>query len=160
MHGISSIAMDEQPLRPNERSSSVVRLNILCQSSTSLLTNRETIVPNFSVFQFAYTTLFGAYCSFLFIRTGSLFPPLVAHSFCNVMGLPQITAEMKQWPRRKYGTYLTIIFRLQFLMGFFYSYSYNSHIYSRDWIIYLHSWPVDLFSRELVLATAHSGKHG
>src|ERR1700733_4712855 len=109
--------------------------------------------PNFLVFQFAYTTLFGAYCSFLFIRTGSLFPPLIAHSFCNVMGLPQITAEMKQWPRRKYGMCLTIIFRPRFLIGVLHSHSYNSCISSRHWIIYLHSWPMDLFSGELVLAT-------
>jgi len=54
-------------------------------------------------FQFVYTTLFGSYCSFLFIRTGSLFPPLVAHSFCNAMGLPQIVTEMKTWPHRKYA---------------------------------------------------------
>ena len=160
MHGISLIAMDEQPLRPNERSSSVVRPNFLYRSFTSLLINRGTIIPNFSVFQFAYTTLFGAYCSFLFIRTGSLFPPLVAHSFCNVMGLPQITAEMKRWPQRKYGICLTIIFRPQFLMGVLHSCSYNSHVSNRHWIIYIHTWPMDLFSGELVLATAHSGRHG
>jgi len=56
-----------------------------------------------TLFQFTYTSLFGAYCSYLFIRTGSIFPPIIAHSFCNVMGLPQIGTELKQWPQRKYA---------------------------------------------------------
>src|SRR5689334_16969362 len=43
-----------------------------------------------SVLQFSYTTLFGAYATFLFLRTGSLLAATVAHSFCNVMGLPRI----------------------------------------------------------------------
>ena len=38
--------------------------------------------------QLAYTTLFGAYSSYLFLRTGLVYGPLVAHSFCNFMGLP------------------------------------------------------------------------
>ncbi|KAK4509638.1 uncharacterized protein ATC70_006940 [Mucor velutinosus] len=41
-----------------------------------------------SLFQFAYTTLFGWYASYLFIRMGSLWPPVLCHSFCNMMGFP------------------------------------------------------------------------
>ena len=42
-----------------------------------------------SVFiQFTYTTLFGAYSSYLFLRTGHLLGPLLAHMFCNSQGLP------------------------------------------------------------------------
>ncbi|CEP13839.1 hypothetical protein [Parasitella parasitica] len=43
-----------------------------------------------SLFQFAYTTLFGWYASYLFIRVGSLWPPVFCHSFCNVMGFPDL----------------------------------------------------------------------
>jgi prenyl protein peptidase len=38
--------------------------------------------------QFTYTTLFGAYSSYLFLRTGLIYGPLLAHIFCNSMGLP------------------------------------------------------------------------
>ncbi|XP_057979967.1 CAAX prenyl protease 2 isoform X2 [Malania oleifera] len=38
--------------------------------------------------QLGYTVIFGSYASFLFIRTGHLLAPVVAHIFCNMMGLP------------------------------------------------------------------------
>ncbi|KAG9130990.1 hypothetical protein Leryth_006761 [Lithospermum erythrorhizon] len=39
-------------------------------------------------FQLGYTVVFGSYASFLFVRTGNLISPLIAHIFCNFMGLP------------------------------------------------------------------------
>jgi prenyl protein peptidase len=42
--------------------------------------------------QFTYTSLFGAYSAYLYMRTGHLLPPLVAHAFCNLMGLPDFGA--------------------------------------------------------------------
>ncbi|KAF6205522.1 hypothetical protein GE061_019695 [Apolygus lucorum] len=41
-----------------------------------------------SGFQFSYTTLFGAYSAFLFLRTGHFVAPFLAHAFCNFMGFP------------------------------------------------------------------------
>ncbi|KAI5395928.1 hypothetical protein KIW84_062211 [Lathyrus oleraceus] len=38
--------------------------------------------------QLGYTVIFGSFASFLFIRTGHLAAPIVAHIFCNFMGLP------------------------------------------------------------------------
>ncbi|KAH7671397.1 prenyl protein peptidase protein [Dioscorea alata] len=38
--------------------------------------------------QLGYTIIFGWYASFLFIRTGNVVAPIVAHIFCNMMGLP------------------------------------------------------------------------
>ncbi|XP_077241252.1 farnesylated protein-converting enzyme 2 isoform X2 [Tasmannia lanceolata] len=38
--------------------------------------------------QLGYTVIFGWYASFLFIRTGHLLASIVAHIFCNMMGLP------------------------------------------------------------------------
>ena len=38
--------------------------------------------------QFTYTTLFGAYSSYLFLRTGLVVGPVLAHAFCNSQGLP------------------------------------------------------------------------
>uniref|UniRef100_A0A131YAG8 CAAX prenyl protease 2 n=1 Tax=Ixodes ricinus TaxID=34613 RepID=A0A131YAG8_IXORI len=44
-----------------------------------------------SVFQFGYTTIFGAYSVYLFLRTGHFVAPFVAHAFCNHMGFPDMS---------------------------------------------------------------------
>ncbi|CAF4868562.1 unnamed protein product [Pieris macdunnoughi] len=44
-----------------------------------------------STFQFTYTTMFGAYSSFLFLRSGHFIAPLMAHIFCNHMGFPNFS---------------------------------------------------------------------
>ncbi|CAL9055355.1 CAAX prenyl protease 2-like isoform X1 [Musa acuminata AAA Group] len=62
--------------------------------------------------QLGYTVIFGWYTSFLFIRTGSLISPIVAHIFCNVMGLPVLSS-----PRTK-GT--ATIAAAAGLVGFLY----------------------------------------
>ncbi|XP_034224555.1 CAAX prenyl protease 2 isoform X2 [Prunus dulcis] len=45
--------------------------------------------------QLGYTVVFGSYASFLFIQTGHFLAPLVAHAFCNFMGLPVLVARGK-----------------------------------------------------------------
>ncbi|XP_022767104.1 CAAX prenyl protease 2 [Durio zibethinus] len=45
--------------------------------------------------QLGYTVIFGSYASFLFVRTGNLIAPLVAHAFCNYMGLPVLFVPRK-----------------------------------------------------------------
>ncbi|KAA6407135.1 MAG: prenyl ase Rce1 [Lasallia pustulata] len=50
-----------------------------------------------SLVQFAYTTLFGWYATFVFVRTGSLPAVVLAHSFCNWCGLPRLWGG---WGRR------------------------------------------------------------
>jgi len=57
----------------------------------------------FLAVQLAYTTLFGFHTSYLFLRTGSVLPAITAHTFCNVMGLPQITSELKAMPNYRIG---------------------------------------------------------
>ncbi|KAG6856282.1 hypothetical protein H0H87_005892 [Tephrocybe sp. NHM501043] len=54
-----------------------------------------------SLFQLAYTTVFGFHCSYMFLRTGSVYPAISAHIFCNIMGLPEIAWELKAYPNRK-----------------------------------------------------------
>lgn len=58
---------------------------------------REEMLPNLlrSLFQFAYTTLFGWYATFVFIRTGSLAAVVIAHSFCNWCGLPRLWGRVE-----------------------------------------------------------------
>nr|GMD61448.1 CAAX prenyl protease 2 [Ipomoea batatas] len=46
-----------------------------------------------AAFQLGYTVIFGSYASFLYIRTGHLVAPVVAHIFCNYMGLPAIVSR-------------------------------------------------------------------
>ncbi|KAF5315246.1 hypothetical protein D9619_007505 [Psilocybe cf. subviscida] len=59
------------------------------------------IAVSSSVFQLAYTTLFGSIASYLFLRTGSILPPITAHIFCNMMGFPDISNEMRRFPKYK-----------------------------------------------------------
>ncbi|PFH47264.1 hypothetical protein AMATHDRAFT_152548 [Amanita thiersii Skay4041] len=63
-----------------------------------------------STFQFAYTTLFGSYCAYLFLRTGTVLPPITAHAFCNVMGLPQVGYEMRRFSEKRWWILLAYIF--------------------------------------------------
>lgn len=43
-----------------------------------------------TLFQFTYTTLFGWFAAFVFLRTGSLWSVVGCHAFCNWMGLPRV----------------------------------------------------------------------
>ena len=40
------------------------------------------------LFQMVYTAIFGWYAAYLFLRTGNIVAPFVAHSICNVMQVP------------------------------------------------------------------------
>jgi prenyl protein peptidase len=42
-----------------------------------------------SLFQFAYTSLFGFFATFVYLRTGNVYTCMLAHTFCNWMGLPR-----------------------------------------------------------------------
>lgn len=42
-----------------------------------------------TLLQLAYTTLFGGYATFLYLRTGSLLGVILVHAFCNWMGFPR-----------------------------------------------------------------------
>jgi prenyl protein peptidase len=64
-----------------------------------------------STIQFGYTTVFGWFASFLYLRTGSIYAGVLIHSFCNWGGLPRFwgrphrRAEFTKTPvvpRRKY----------------------------------------------------------
>ncbi|KAI9206062.1 CAAX protease self-immunity-domain-containing protein [Polychytrium aggregatum] len=45
-----------------------------------------------SIFQLAYTSVFGAYSAFLFLRTGHIAAPILCHMFCNYLGFPDFEA--------------------------------------------------------------------
>ncbi|RKU45159.1 hypothetical protein DL546_005969 [Coniochaeta pulveracea] len=49
-----------------------------------------------SVFQLGFTTVFGAYATFVYVRTGSLLAVCVVHAFCNAMGLPRLWGKVQR----------------------------------------------------------------
>lgn len=60
-----------------------------------------------------YTTVFGAYSAFLFVRTGHFAAPCIAHAFCNHMGFPDFPAVMTYKNPHK------LIVSLFFVVGLF-----------------------------------------
>eukprot|EP00884_Botryococcus_braunii_P014319 jgi/Botrbrau1/22889/Bobra.0065s0042.1 len=53
-----------------------------------------------AVFQVGYTTVFGWYATYLFLRTGHFAAPLAAHVFCNWMGFPDFPGILRH-PRAR-----------------------------------------------------------
>lgn len=49
-----------------------------------------------SFFQFFYTSIFGIYSAYLFVRTGHFVAPFIVHAFCNHMGFPDIPDLISQ----------------------------------------------------------------
>lgn len=63
-----------------------------------ILTHPDTsITPAIlrSVFQFTYTTVFGWFAAFVYLRTGSLPAVIVTHAFCNWCGLPRLWGRVE-----------------------------------------------------------------
>ncbi|KAJ2503330.1 CAAX prenyl protease [Coemansia sp. RSA 1972] len=58
--------------------------------------------------QLSYTTVFGWIAAGLFVRTKSVTGPIVAHIFCNLQGLPDLT-KASQYPGYKYFIWLAFV---------------------------------------------------
>lgn len=50
-----------------------------------------------SLFQFAYTSLFGFFAAFALLRTGNFYGVVLVHSFCNWVGVPQFWGRIGQF---------------------------------------------------------------
>ncbi|KAL8972743.1 MAG: hypothetical protein Q9197_002637 [Variospora fuerteventurae] len=48
-----------------------------------------------SLIQFTYTTTFGWYATFVFIRTGNVVAATLTHTFCNWVGLPRLWGRVE-----------------------------------------------------------------
>ncbi|KAK9462239.1 uncharacterized protein V1516DRAFT_674106 [Lipomyces oligophaga] len=56
-----------------------------------------------SLFQCMFTTVFGWWVSFLFLRTGSIWPSVITHMYCNTLGIPSLTAiDGPAWKTKVY----------------------------------------------------------
>lgn len=79
--------------------------------------------------QFTYTSIFGFIAAILFIRTGSIFPPIISHIICNFIGLPNLGFLS---PPRSNGS------------------NYYSPLYSYRWILLLlHALGLIIFAKIL-----------
>ncbi|KAF1961066.1 CaaX prenyl protein-like proteinase Rce1 [Byssothecium circinans] len=56
-----------------------------------------------SLFQFTYTSLFGFFAAFVFVRTGNVYTAILAHTFCNWMGLPRFYGRVGVEPGEPIG---------------------------------------------------------
>jgi Type II CAAX prenyl endopeptidase Rce1-like len=52
---------------------------------------RPVVVGLQTMFQFTYTSLFGSYATYVFLQTRSLSAVVLCHSYCNAMGLPDLS---------------------------------------------------------------------
>jgi len=86
------------------------------------------------VFQFMYTTIFGAYSALLFISTGHVIGPIIAHKFCNHMGFPDFR-EMFQFQEPKRSCLLVLSLIGLILWCILIKYTTDPQIYSNhmDW---------------------------
>ena len=68
------------------------------QSYISALLTPSILLPGLlrGILQFSFTTPFGAFCCFVFLRTGNLYACILAHSFCNWLGLPRFWGRVGQ----------------------------------------------------------------
>lgn len=78
-----------------------------------------------TIIQFAYTSIFGFYCCYLFLRSGSLLPPIAAHMFCNIMGVPQPNYEIGLMPNRKLSISAAYLFGIIGFVGMLKPWSYT-----------------------------------
>ncbi|KAF7845949.1 hypothetical protein BT93_L5834 [Corymbia citriodora subsp. variegata] len=54
-----------------------------------------------TLFQFAFTTVFGWYASFVFLRTGCVWSVVLVHAFCNWMGFPKLWGKVRVWDEKQ-----------------------------------------------------------
>lgn len=61
-----------------------------------------------TLFQFAYTSLFGSYATFAYLKTQSIVAVAVCHAFCNAQGLPDLSFLRSSSPLYKRRTILLL----------------------------------------------------
>lgn len=66
------------------------------QSYLSALATPRIIIPGLvrTLFQLGFTSVFGMLVTFIFLRTGNVYSCILAHIFCNWMGLPRVWGRL------------------------------------------------------------------
>jgi len=70
-------------------------------------------------FQAFYTTIFGIFSSYIFLRTGHLISSFISHAFCNIMGFPDFETAFNH----KYRFFVAIFYIFGLLLFIFNLYS-------------------------------------
>ncbi|KAI4718828.1 CaaX prenyl proteinase Rce1 [Aureobasidium sp. EXF-10727] len=70
--------------------------NLVVGPVSEELVFRSLAISLFLLAQFLYTSLFGFIAAFIYLRTSSLVACILAHSFCNWMGLPRFWGRVGQ----------------------------------------------------------------
>ncbi|KAF8493318.1 hypothetical protein JB92DRAFT_2999974 [Gautieria morchelliformis] len=83
---------------------------------SSTLHHAHAPYNKFESVQVVYTTLFGAYASFLVLRSVSITPAITAMT-ANVMGLPHPGWELRQHPKHKNLTLLAKVILVAYFIG-------------------------------------------
>ena len=96
--------------------------------------SKVTIAIIKTVVQITYTSIFGFIAALLFMRTGNLISPLVAHIICNFFGLPDIGFMSKSSNE----------------LSFLYPYRY--------FLLFLHALGLILFSNTIMMLTENTSK--
>lgn len=87
------------------------------------------------VVQWTYTTLFGAYVSYIFVRTSSLLGVTVAHIICNYMGLPNVSFTHPT--SNLYGYFWLIL--IMYLVGIFgFVVGFDSVLFPKESVLVSH----------------------
>jgi len=121
---------------------------LMSRTSLPIEIDRSNILTFDPVFQLSYTTLFGFHCSYLFLRTGCILPPITAHIFCNIMGVPEIVQELKRFPKRRTGDFFP---SFCLLLSAHQRFRDPFCLLSRDYWIYMDSWALDSNQRRILL---------
>jgi len=69
------------------------------------------------MFQFTYTTIFGMYSAYLFVRTGHFAAPFIVHAYCNFMGFPDFGEVINSEPKKR--LILSILFCTGLILFYF-----------------------------------------
>ncbi|AMD20307.1 HDL437Wp [Eremothecium sinecaudum] len=51
-------------------------------------------ILNRCLFQILYTTVFGAFTNFIYLRTGNLYACILVHALCNYMSFPNLSSQL------------------------------------------------------------------
>ena len=64
-----------------------------------------------TIFQFGFTTVFGWYTSYIFLRTGNVYAVILIHTFCNYMGFPKLWGKMRLQQSSKHSIKRSEVFK-------------------------------------------------
>ncbi|KAK3597340.1 hypothetical protein CHS0354_034583 [Potamilus streckersoni] len=109
----------------------VAHLHHMIEKVTHLKMDVDSALKQ-SLFQMGYTTVFGFYTAFIFLRTGHVIAPIMVHAFCNHMGFPAFN-EVMAYQDKSLRQRLMFSFGLGLILWIFLLYPMTSpFLYSND----------------------------